>query len=317
MRARQLLDAKLEFIKPHQYQRSRLGCRNTRSRCPIPPTARPLRRPKAPRDCRLTWPSLYEVPLLDREQEMHLFRKMNYLKYRASDVRSKIDPSRARTSDLDLIERLPEEAARPSRNQLIRSNLRLVVSIAKRHVGPSETTSSSWSRTAAYVMIRAVEKFDFSRGNKFSTYASWAIMKAFAPDHSRGELPARRFVTGHEEMFEAAADNPGPTSTSMKARSNECRRRSRGCSADSMDRSGRSSSAASGAERPASRRWNSSARARYHQGTRTPDRIPQLEEKLRRIAERGKARFANAPHWRRRAFRSSTQAALSRGLRHD
>ena len=51
--------------------------------------------------------SLYgDGTLLNREQEAHLFRKMNYLKHRASDVRSKIDPSKAKTSDLDEIERL-------------------------------------------------------------------------------------------------------------------------------------------------------------------------------------------------------------------
>ena len=76
------------------------------------------------------------MPLLTREQEAHLFRKMNYLKYKAHRLREELDPAKAKTAELDEIERLQEEAL-AVKNQIIRANLRLVVSIAKRHVGPS------------------------------------------------------------------------------------------------------------------------------------------------------------------------------------
>jgi RNA polymerase sigma factor (sigma-70 family) len=51
-----------------------------------------------------------------------------------------------------------------------------------------------------------VEKFDFGRGNKFSTYASWAIMKNFARSIPEERHRRERYLTGHEELFEAAAD---------------------------------------------------------------------------------------------------------------
>src|SRR5262249_14679004 len=123
--------------------------------------------------------SLYgDAPLLSREQEAHLFRKMNYLKYRAAKLREALDPARARTADLDEYERLQGEAL-AVKNQIIRANLRLVVSIAKKRVG---TTNNFFELVSDGNMslIRAVEKFDFARGFKFSTYASWAIMKNFA-----------------------------------------------------------------------------------------------------------------------------------------
>ena len=48
--------------------------------------------------------ALYEVPLLNKEQEQYLFRQMNYLKHKAHRLRSRLDPSRARTQELDEIE---------------------------------------------------------------------------------------------------------------------------------------------------------------------------------------------------------------------
>jgi RNA polymerase primary sigma factor/RNA polymerase sigma factor len=55
-------------------------------------------------------------------------------------------------------------------------------------------------------LIRAAEKFDYARGNKFSTYASWAIMKNFArtiPDEMRRR---DRFRTSTSEMFSTTED---------------------------------------------------------------------------------------------------------------
>ena len=56
-------------------------------------------------------------------------------------------------------------------------------------------------------LIRAVEKFDYGRGNKFSTYASWAIMKNFARSIPDEKTRRERYVTGHEELFDVAPDN--------------------------------------------------------------------------------------------------------------
>jgi RNA polymerase primary sigma factor/RNA polymerase sigma factor len=148
--------------------------------------------------------SLYEVPLLTREQEVYLFRKFNYLKFKASKLRNELDPATARSNLMDEIERLYDQAV-AVKNQIVRANLRLVVSIAKRHVGPTDNFFELVS-DGNMSLIRAAEKFDYSRGNKFSTYASWAIMKNFArtiPDEHRRH---DRFRTGTSEMFGATAD---------------------------------------------------------------------------------------------------------------
>jgi RNA polymerase primary sigma factor len=201
VRARRLLETRLEYI-PHpsfedpSQHAAILG--------PMPGTAGG-RRSRAPEGLPPYLASLYDAPLLAREQEAHLFRKMNFLKYLAHQIRSRIDPARARAADLDEVERLMEEAL-GVKNQIIRANLRLVVSIAKKRVGPARDFFELVS-DGNMSLIRAVEKFDYARGNKFSTYASWAIMNNFARSIPEETHHRNRFVTGHEEMFEAAADN--------------------------------------------------------------------------------------------------------------
>jgi RNA polymerase primary sigma factor len=204
VRARRILETKLEFI-PHASFDDPAAKAQIMAPMPQPADGKAPRRPRAPKGLPPYLASLYEVPLLDRDQEAHLFRQMNFLKFQAQKLRQTIDPTRARTSDLDRIEELQEDAL-AVKNQVIRSNLRLVVSIAKRHVGPSNNFFELVS-DGNMSLIRAVEKFDFSRGNKFSTYASWAIMKNFARTIPEENYRRDRFVTGYEEMFEAAADN--------------------------------------------------------------------------------------------------------------
>jgi RNA polymerase sigma factor (sigma-70 family) len=159
---------------------------------------------RVPKDALPEFTALYEVPLLNKDQEQHLFRKMNYLKHKACARRARLDPSRARIQELKEIEDLQDQAALV-KERLINCNMRLVVSIAKRHAGPADNLFELVS-DGNISLIRAVEKFDYSRGNKFSTYASWAIMKNFARSIPEEKNRRERYVTGHEELFEAAPD---------------------------------------------------------------------------------------------------------------
>jgi len=148
--------------------------------------------------------SLYDVPLLTREMEYHLFRKMNYLKHCAAKLRQQVTSRTATSEVMDRIEALYEQAVRV-KNQIVQANLRLVVSIAKRHMSGSDDFFALVS-DGNISLIRAVEKFDYSRGNKFSTYASWAIMKNFARTIPTEFKHRDRFRTTAEELFLARED---------------------------------------------------------------------------------------------------------------
>jgi len=205
MRAQRILELPLDCIHNDEFDRAWLQrSKEKQILGPLPVADLPTRKSRLPSGLPPYLASLYEVPLLNREQEAHLFRKMNYLKFKAGKLRERLDPARPKSSLMDQIERVYDEAV-AAKNQAIRANLRLVVSIAKRHVGPTENFFELVS-DGNMSLMRAVEKFDYARGNKFSTYASWAIMKNFArtiPDELRHR---DRFRTSHAEMFTSAED---------------------------------------------------------------------------------------------------------------
>lgn len=159
---------------------------------------------KVPKDAPPELASLYELPLLSKEQEHHLFRQMNFLKHKANQLRKRLDPVRAKIHEIKQIEELQDQA-NAVKDRLIKCNMRLVVPIAKKHAAQTGNFFELLS-DGNMSLIRAVEKFDYSRGNKLSTYASWAIMKNFARSIPEEKHRRERYVTGHEELFEVAPD---------------------------------------------------------------------------------------------------------------
>ncbi|HBT77238.1 MAG TPA: hypothetical protein DEB39_10020 [Planctomycetaceae bacterium] len=148
---------------------------------------------------------LYLNPLLTRTQETHLFRKMNLLKYEAAALRESLDPEHPKSHIMSKIERLYDDAI-ATKNRIVTANLRLVVSIAKRHIGTGINFFDLIS-DGNIALIRAVEKFDYTRGNKFSTYATWAVIRCFAraiPDEKKHRL---RYRLVEDELFDMQEDS--------------------------------------------------------------------------------------------------------------
>jgi len=205
MRAQRLLDQPLDYIYHASFDDPAMAAEMLADMPGAEAYELARRTMHAPKDSPAELASLYEMPLLSREQEAHQFRKMNFLKHKAAKLRQMLEPCRARIETLDAIEELQHQAQK-IKDMLVSCNMRLVVSIAKRHSAQSNNFFELLS-DGNMSLLRAVEKFDFSRGNKFSTYASWAIMKNFARSIPEEIHRRERYVTGHDELFEAAQDN--------------------------------------------------------------------------------------------------------------
>lgn len=143
---------------------------------------------------------LYRTRLLSPERERWLFRKYNFAKFRMAQLREEIRHRRYAISLIRAYQRYEAEAL-ACRAELVRSNLRLVVSIAKRHLGP-RTNFETLVSDGNMSLLAAIEKFDYTKGFKFSTYASWAIIKNFAKSIPEENYHLHTYVTGVPELME-------------------------------------------------------------------------------------------------------------------
>ncbi|KZM75100.1 RNA polymerase sigma factor [Nocardia terpenica] len=118
-----------------------------------------------------------KVALLNAEEEVELAKRIEAGLYATEKVRELTDggeklPMQARR-DLNWIMRDGNRA----KNHLLEANLRLVVSLAKRYTGRG-MAFLDLIQEGNLGLIRAVEKFDYTKGYKFSTYATWWIRQA-------------------------------------------------------------------------------------------------------------------------------------------
>ncbi|URM91477.1 RNA polymerase sigma factor [Streptomyces sp. MRC013] len=115
------------------------------------------------------------IPLLSAAEEVELARCVEAGLFAEEKLARTPDPDSRLALDLDTL----VVRGRMAKRRLIEANLRLVVSVAKRYAGRG-LTLLDLVQEGNLGLIRAVEKFDHTRGYKFSTYATWWIRQAMS-----------------------------------------------------------------------------------------------------------------------------------------
>lgn len=124
-----------------------------------------------------------QVPLLSREEEIELAKAIES----GREAQRKLATGDYGPDDIDDLE-LQIQLAQDARRHLIEANTRLVVSVAKRYRGYG-LPFLDLIQAGNVGLIKAVDKFDYHRGNRFSTYATWWIRQAVTrslTQHGRG-----------------------------------------------------------------------------------------------------------------------------------
>jgi len=121
-------------------------------------------------------PLAMEAPLLTPEAEQSLFRAWNFHKYSAQKLLSKLKA----TSTESAIRKVEQHwrDAQQAQSRIVQSNLRLVMGLAHKYARTPEDVDDLISE-GNLILINAVDKFDYSRGYRFSTYATHAVQRHY------------------------------------------------------------------------------------------------------------------------------------------
>ncbi|MEM8671619.1 MAG: sigma-70 family RNA polymerase sigma factor [Planctomycetota bacterium] len=157
---------------------------------------------------------LCEAPLLTPEQERMLFQRMNFLLFQASLHRQLLSPERPSRKRLELIERLIA-LADWHRDRIVESNLRLVFSVVKKFVNENNSFDDLLS-DGIVALIRAVEKFDFDRGFRFSTYATQVLRRNSYRTVVTNQQDRQKVVGGLQDMDIEISDEDKTSAISEK-----------------------------------------------------------------------------------------------------
>ena len=118
----------------------------------------------------------YKSPLLSKEQEFHLFRKMNYLKGKVHTLANKIENCQHAKAKMRIANYVQKKITE-TRNIIAESNFRLATQIMKHK--KNDSNNDAVLSDAYLDVLKAVDYFNWNLGLRFSTYATWVVKKNF------------------------------------------------------------------------------------------------------------------------------------------
>ena len=142
---------------------------------------------------------------LTADQERILFRRMNFTRFRAESIRSRLSAEHPSEHMLDQMRALLKEADQ-IRRCIVESNIRLVVSIARRFTSATQDLQELVS-DGLLILLRAVEKFDYSRGFRFSTYATHSVQRHYFRSIQQSQKYHQRFALTPGEVMAGVAEH--------------------------------------------------------------------------------------------------------------
>ncbi|MCO8122049.1 sigma-70 family RNA polymerase sigma factor [Stieleria sp. TO1_6] len=161
-----------------------------------------------------------ECRILTFEGEQFLFKRLNFLRFRASALKATLRNQRRPAKTEKEIQRLLGEAT-DTRESIARANLRLITFVARKR-STSNDEFDEFVAEANTILLNAIDKFDFARGYRFSTYLTHAVQRHFNRLINRNcKRRVRESNDADETLLAAAdqndADQPSSTEISVAA----------------------------------------------------------------------------------------------------
>jgi RNA polymerase primary sigma factor len=144
--------------------------------------------------------------LLTIEGERHLFKRLNFLRFRANALQATMKGKRKNRKTQKEIDRLLD-TANEVREQIARACLRLATSIVRKH-SSSRDEFDEFLAEANAILLNAIDKFDYARGYRFSTYATHAIQRHTFRLIEKRNKRRQREVSGNDLALDTVQAEP-------------------------------------------------------------------------------------------------------------